>query len=492
MKRDNISEMERSNSAGRLCYTIIILVLVACYLIEVIKGDRTIGYFIGFSILALCPLAITFYLYQKDRENEHIRYVIAMGFGVFYLFVIFTTVSPVAYVYALVLSMVLLVYNDLKLTSIFSVGITVGNIIQIAVLGIGGQIMKEDMANLEIRVGSVLLFSIYMVVATITLQKNNQQKMAEINEEKERTAQLMEEMLHASEKITGDIKTVSEKMGVLESSAAKTMSSMEEVAQGTNDTANSIQLQMEKTEQIQNVIQKVNRVSAMIQNNIEDTQREISRAQSNIDNLIRHVDISNQENAHVSEELAELSEYASQMQSIIQMIDEITTQTSLLSLNASIEAARAGEAGRGFAVVASEISTLATQTQTATDNITVLIGNISAELEKVVTVVEGMIENSNAQNTVANSAASSFSEITASAEEVYAESATLKELVTDLTNANQAIVVGIETISAATEEVTAHSNETFESSAENSEITNEVGSIIEELNQTAQSLAQKI
>lgn len=490
MRGGNIPEMERSNSAGRLCYTIINLILVACYLIEVVKGARTIGYFLVFSLLALCPLMITLYLYHRDKESNLVRYVIAVGFGIFYLFIIFTTVSPIAYVYAMVLSMILLVYNDFKLTVGFSVAVTLGNIIQVAVMGINGQIEKGDMANLEIRIASVALFSLFMAIATMTMEKNNQKKIFEINEEKEHTARLMEELLHTSEKMTADIGMVSQKMGILENSAAKTMSSMEEVTQGTNDTADSIQLQLEKTEQIQNIIERVSHASGMIEDNIGKTKKELNCAQEHIDSLIQHVNISNDENAHVSKELSKLSESTNQMQSIIQMIDEITTQTSLLSLNASIEAARAGEAGRGFAVVASEISTLATQTQAATDNITVLISNISGELDKVISVVEGMIENSNAQNAVANSTAVSFQEITSSAESVYGESEILNNLVEELTSANKAIVEGIETISAATEEVTAHSNETFESSAENSEITSEVGNIIEGINQMAQELVQ--
>ncbi|MDO5519638.1 MAG: methyl-accepting chemotaxis protein [bacterium] len=68
-----------------------------------------------------------------------------------------------------------------------------------------------------------------------------------------------------------------------------------------------------------------------------------------------------------------------EISSITTFINSISAQTNLLALNASIESARVGEAGKGFAVVASEIGALAEQSKIASNNISNLIGQISAD-----------------------------------------------------------------------------------------------------------------
>ena len=488
MGKKDISGEQLSNRISLVCYTVLVTILMACYLLEVIKGVRTISYYIVFSVLALVPMIATHVMYYRNKERKIIRYSIATGFGVFYLFVIFTTVSPIAYVYAIVLLPVLVAYSDIKLMSLFSILVGLGNIVYVIYSGMTGQIRASDVANVEIRVASVILFSIFAIVATRVLQKNNEKQLDTIREEKDRTARLMEELVVASKNMTHNIQLVSDKMEVLEHSANETMISMKEVTQGTTGTATAIQLQMEKTSEIQSAIESVTQFSEQMDVNLECTKQELVQAQNEIDHLIQCVNISNEENGRVSSELKELHVYTEQMNSITQMIGEITTQTSLLSLNASIEAARAGEAGKGFAVVASEISTLATQTQDATEKISELIENISAKIAKVVKLVEVMITNSNSQNTAANCSADSFGKIHVATQQVCENSSQLKEMIKQLSEANQGIVEGIGNISAATQEVTAHSSETLERNAENTDITNEIGHIVEQLNEMAQKL----
>ncbi|WP_025745631.1 methyl-accepting chemotaxis protein [Aminiphilus circumscriptus] len=89
-----------------------------------------------------------------------------------------------------------------------------------------------------------------------------------------------------------------------------------------------------------------------------------------------------------AERVRGLGERARQIQGFVGQISQIADQTNLLALNAAIEAARAGEAGRGFAVVAEEVRKLAEESNGAARRITDLAGEITKDLDQVVSAVE--------------------------------------------------------------------------------------------------------
>ena len=145
---------------------------------------------------------------------------------------------------------------------------------------------------------------------------------------------------------------------------------------------------------------------------------------------------------------------------ILGMIEEVTSQTTLLALNASIEAAHAGEAGKGFAVVADEIKKLAEQTTEATDNISKIFLELQNQADKAGSSVGRLIRTNEKQTELVEKVKEAFDRIKNDIDEV---SRSMEIQHTDMervVESNGEIGRSVESLSAFSEELLANAENT--------------------------------
>ncbi len=485
----NQSDMSRINKKSITLYTIITTILLVAYGIQFAKGEKTAGIYALLAITDMAPVVGAWMLYKKDPESDLIKHVMGVGYGLFFIISCFTSDQQLVFTYSIPMLLMVTMYNDFKFSMRISLMMGLVTVIHsIWFTALQGW-TSSAIAALEIEAIVTILICSFSVVCNKMVATLNKEKVDAIDEAGAKTGNMLEEIMKISGNMIEEVNEISDKMTQLSASSEETLASMQEVQTGTADSADSIQNQLIKTEEIQAQITKVTDASSSIGSNVNTTVDACHEGRDNIETLMKQSKISEEAGAEVMKEVEELKASTVQMESIVELIKSVASQTSLLALNASIEAARAGEAGRGFAVVATEISNLANQTQTATGNISEIIAGISTKMNMVVTAISSLVESNKIQNESAQVTSGSFDKIVESIREIRDDSKTLSNVVTMLATANQEIVESIQTISAITEEVSAHSSTTCEATEQNEKIVEDVQQVVEKMINNAERLS---
>ena len=287
-----------------------------------------------------------------------------------------------------------------------------------------------------------------------------------------------------ADKLGGIVTEVDEHAGILDDS----MASLNALAEANSTSTNQIRQVMDDlsstavtlADNVQSVNAKVNEMgdnmSAINSEavTLNDNSDKMNRAGQNVSESMTLVLTSSHTAsdiiAQLIEQVNETNKAIASINEAVELISDITSQTNLLSLNASIEAARAGQAGRGFAVVASEIKQLADQSSQGADSIKNMADNILDKSNRSVILTGRMKELAEQEQTDIGNAKESFDilnriieENAAIAQTVMDKIKNLEALKLDIINSVSELCAISEENAASNEEVTARVTEIAES-----------------------------
>ena len=269
---------------------------------------------------------------------------------------------------------------------------------------------------------------------------------------------LIEKVADISEKVkdsSGHLLLVSDEVVTSTSSIS---TAINEIDIGIGQQAEDAQNCFEQMDDLSNKMEVVHSDIGDIQNIADGTKGMINQGIDTMLELEKSSAYSTEISREVMEDVKTLEVKSMSIEKFVGVINDIASQTSLLSLNASIEAARAGEAGRGFAVVAEEIRKLADGSMSAAGEIQRVVLGIKEQTEGTVASTvkaQSVIEE---QATIVAKTKEAFDNMNDSVEALLEKLKDVAMNVTDMNNSREVTLNAIESISAVSEETAASSS----------------------------------
>lgn len=382
-----------ANRKAMFIWMTLCIVLSGAYAIEIAKGLRTMEYYITFLSICWIPFIIGFLILKiKGMASNLYKDIVALGYGVFYVFVLLTTTSALSFVYILPLNSMLILFknrNFLLRCGVANILIMAGVIVKNYSSGMNS---ATDLTSYEIQMACILLCYVGYILSINHLNKSDGAMLQTANSNLQKVIITIDQVKDASTAVVSGVTVVRELADENREGARTVVESMEELSKNNQvlqeKTLSSLDMTEDINTQVENTAELIERIMSLI-------HQSVTHAKTSSDELLEVVESTNTMaslSADAEQILVNFKNEFDVMKKETGTIEGINFQTNLLALNASIEAARAGVAGKGFAVVAEEIRNLSIETKNSSSRIVSALKHLEETSDKMTLSVTKILE----------------------------------------------------------------------------------------------------
>ncbi len=436
------------------------------------------------SLITVIAELCVFSIYKKNRESQSLKYIAFLFFMVMYMFKLFFERIDTVYLIGFIFGAVYILYYELKCVVIVSMGISFANVIYVIYCAMNGQWLsgaKMNSTAIMVQLGCIFGYACFLISITFFSNVFHSEKIESINNSQKKVEDMLQNVMNIAGEVRCNADISNKNIDDLDISVDNITKIYQDIAAGNTANAKSVEQQAEMTNKITELIAKAeeNTNSAVEMTDISIKQMIESREL--LDKLKNKSHEIMNRNNKVLETIGDFAVNTSKVREITQGITDISSQTNLLSLNASIESARAGEAGKGFAVVAEEIRKLADETNTLTGNIASIVSVLENNANEAKHVVESVVDDINVENTYIDDTLNHFMVMENDMKELEEDMRNVLVSTKEVVNYNNDILEHVERMSTYTEELSASTEEVLAINEENREKTKNTREIISNL-----------
>ncbi len=465
------NQHRRNNKVNMATFLAVCVVMIGLFLMQILAGKATFTV-AGGIVLLFISLISSLVCYLKNRASEYFLYVELITFTVAYTFVLLTSSSTYIYAYIIPILSGATISSNYKFIGKICFFIGVANLLEVVMVitSIGDRSTAEGSAAVSAAVVQVIVMIFFLIIVVNTSRIKavyTEQTSGKLAEQADISQKMLEDVLKIGETVKEETENLENLMTDLEKATRFMHSSLIEIGESTQTTAESIQEQTVMTKNIQNSINHTKGLSGNMVEVAKSSEGAIEESVAVLKEMQQQSVIIKGTNEDVAYSMEQLQNKTTEVKNIANIIFQISSQTNLLALNASIESARAGEAGRGFAVVAEQIRQLAEQTRKSTENIAEIIQQLNENANQVAEKVKNSVSATNQQNQLLNIVSGHFEVLDKNIVSLTDNISTMNGMIENLYEANDTIVENISQLSATSEEVTANTEMAAEFSEKN-------------------------